>query len=144
MADGRALQVEVVTPDGEVYHDEAVMAVLPGVDGEMGVLPRHEPLVTLLRVGETRLQKADGTWEYVATGVGYAQVLFDTVFVVVDHGERAGGIDIARAEAAQERNQERLEARSDPGEQAEVDYYRAEEALRRAENRLNVARRRGS
>ncbi len=144
MADGRALQVEVVTPDGEVYRDEAVMAVLPGVDGEMGVLPRHEPLVTLLRVGETRLQKADGTWEYVATGVGYAQVLFDTVFVVVDHGERAGAIDIARAEAAQERNQERLKARSDPGEQAEVDYYRAEEALRRAENRLNVARRRGS
>lgn len=142
MADEHALHVEVVTPDGEVYHEDAVMVVLPGVEGEMGVLSRHEPLVTLLRVGETRLRKADGTWEYVATGVGYAQVLFDTVFVVVDHGELAGAIDVARAEAALARNQERLKARSDPGEQAEVDYIRAEQALRRAENRLHVARRR--
>ena len=142
MADEHALHVEVVTPDGEVYHDDVVMAVLPGVEGEMGVLARHEPLVTLLRVGETRLRKADGMWEYIATGVGYAQVLFDTIFVVVDHAERAGYIDIARAEGAVARAQEQLSLRGDPGAQAEVDYFRAEQALQRAENRLNVARRR--
>ena len=142
MADEHALHVCVVTPDGEICKFDAVMAVLPGVEGEMGVLARHEPLVTLLRVGETRLRKADGTWEYIATGVGYAEVLLDTVFVVVDHGERAGAIDVTRAEGAVSRAQEQLNLRADPGAQAEVDYFRAEQALQRAENRLNVARRR--
>jgi F-type H+-transporting ATPase subunit epsilon len=142
VADEHVLHVEVVTPDGEVYHDDVVMAVLPGVEGEMGVLARHEPLVTLLRVGETRLRKADGTWKYIATGVGYAQVLFDTIFVVVDHGERAGAIDVTRAEGAVSRAQEQLKQNADPGAQAEVDYFRADQALERAENRLNVARRR--
>jgi F-type H+-transporting ATPase subunit epsilon len=142
VADERTLHVEVVTPDGEVYHDDVKMAILPGVEGELGVLPQHEPLVTLLRVGETRLRRSDETWDYLATGVGYAQVLFDTIFVVVDHGEQAGAIDIARAEAALARNQERLKLRADPGAQAEIDYMRAEQALKRAENRLHVARRR--
>jgi F-type H+-transporting ATPase subunit epsilon len=144
VAGEHALHIEVVTPDGEIYRDDVYMAVLPGVEGEMGILPRHEPLVTLLRIGETRVRKADGTWDYIATGVGYAQVLFDTVFVVVDHGELAGAIDIARAEEAVTRNQDLLKMRADPGQQADVDYYRAEEALKRAENRLNIARRRVS
>lgn len=142
MAEEHELHIEVVTPDGEVYSDDVFMAVLPGVEGELGILSRHEPLVTLLRIGETRVRKTDGTWDYIATGVGYAQVLFDTVFVVVDHAELAGAIDIARAEAALARNQELLKMRADPGQQADVDYYRAEQALKRAENRLNIARRR--
>jgi F-type H+-transporting ATPase subunit epsilon len=142
VADANAIHVEVVTPDGEVYRDEVSMVVLPGVEGEMGVLPRHEPLVTLLRVGETRARRGDGTWSYIATGMGYAQVLFDTVFVVVDHGELAGAIDVARAEAALARAQELIKTQSDPGARAEADFYRAEQALRRAENRLAVARRR--
>jgi F-type H+-transporting ATPase subunit epsilon len=142
VADQSTLHVEVVTPDGEIYSDDVTMAVLPGVEGEMGVLARHEPLVTLLRVGETRMRKTDGTWAYVATGLGYAQVLFDTVFVVVDHAELAGAIDVARAEAALARSKEMLQTRADPAAEAEVDFYRVEQALRRAENRLHVARRR--
>ena len=63
------------------------------------------------------------------------------MLVVVDHGELAGAIDIARAEEAQERARERMKESGDLGAQAEVDYFRAEQALRRAENRLNVARR---
>ena len=144
MADHNGLHVEVGTPDGEIFSDDVGMVVLPGVEGEMGVLPRHEPLVTLLRVGETRARNNDGTWSYIATGVGYAQVLFDTVFVVVDHAELAGAIDVARAERAFQRNQELVKQRSDPGAQVEVDFYQAEQALRRAENRLSVARRRAS
>jgi F-type H+-transporting ATPase subunit epsilon len=136
------LHIEIVTPDGEVYSDDVYMAVLPGIEGEMGILPRHEPLVTLLRIGETRVRKVDGSWDYIATGVGYAQVLFDTVFVVVDHGELAGAIDVARAEATLARNRELLKMRADPGQQADADFYRAEESLKRAENRLNIARRR--
>ena len=143
MADERTLHVEVVTPEGEVYNQDVAMVVLPGVDGELGILPRHQPLVTLLGVGETRVRDVDGTWEYIATGIGYAQVLFDKVLVVTDHGELAGVIDVARAQDAVSRATQRLQERGDPGAQAEVDFFRAEQALKRAENRLHVARRAG-
>jgi F-type H+-transporting ATPase subunit epsilon len=142
VAEQNSLHVEVVTPDGEVFSRDVGMVVLPGVEGELGVLPRHQPLVTLLGVGETRIRDLDGEWEYIATGIGYAQVLFDKVLVVVDHGELAGAIDQSRAEEARARASERLQDRKDPGAQAEVDYFRAEQAMQRAENRLNVARRR--
>jgi len=141
VSDERTLQVEVVTPDGQVYAGDVAMVVLPGVDGELGILPRHQPLVTLLGIGETRIRTVGDDWEYIASGIGYAQVLFDKVLVVVDHGELAGAIDVARAEEAHERAQVRMKESGDLGAQAEVDYFRAEQALRRAENRLNVARR---
>ena len=141
MADERALHVEVVTPDGAVYSEDVAMVVLPGIDGELGILARHQPLVTLLGVGETRIRTSDDTWEYIATGIGYAQVLFDKVLVVADHGELAGRIDVSRAEEAQRRARERTQERHDPGAQAEVDYFRAEQALKRAANRLRVAAR---
>ncbi len=141
MTDERTLRVEVVTPDGEVYRGDVEMVVLPGVEGELGILARHQPLVTLLRIGETRIKKPDGEYDRLATGIGYAEVLFDKVMVVVDHGELAGQIDVARAEQAADRARERLQERGDPGARAEVDFYRAEQALKRAENRLHVARR---
>jgi F-type H+-transporting ATPase subunit epsilon len=142
VAEQSPLHVEVVTPDGEVFSQDVGMVVLPGIEGELGILPRHQPLVTLLDVGETRIRDLDGEWEYIATGIGYAQVLFDKVLVVVDHGELAGAIDQSRAEEARRRASERLKDHKDPGAQAEVDYFRAEQAIKRAENRLNVARRR--
>jgi F-type H+-transporting ATPase subunit epsilon len=135
VADERALHVEVVTPNGQVYSQAVAMVVLPGI------LARHQPLVTLLGVGETRIRALDGSWEYIATGIGYAQVLFDKVLVVTDHGELAGRIDVSRAEEAQRRARERMLERHDPGAQAEVDYFRAEQALKRAANRLHVAAR---
>ena len=142
MSDQRTLQVEVVTPDGQVYAGEVAMVVLPGVDGELGILPRHQPLVTLLAIGETRVRTVTDEWDYIASGIGYAQVLFDKVLVVVDHGELAGAIDVARAEEAERRARERTQEHGgDLGAQADVDYFRAEQALKRAENRLNVARR---
>jgi F-type H+-transporting ATPase subunit epsilon len=141
VSDRRTLQVEVVTPDGQVYAGEVAMVVLPGVDGELGILPRHQPLVTLLAIGETRIRTVSDAWDYIATGIGYAQVLFDKVLVVVDHGELAGAIDVSRAEEAQRRARERMRESGDLGAQAEVDYFRAEQALKRAENRLGVARR---
>ena len=142
MSDERTLQVEVVTPEGQVYAGDVAMVVLPGVDGELGILPRHQPVVTLLAIGETRVRTATDDWDYIATGIGYAQVLFDKVLVVVDHGELAGAIDVARAEEAERRARERTQERGgDLGAQADVDYFRAEQALKRAENRLNVSRR---
>jgi F-type H+-transporting ATPase subunit epsilon len=141
VSDERTLQVEIVTPEGQVYAGDVAMVVLPGVDGELGILPRHQPLVTLLAIGETRVRRVSDDWDYIASGIGYAQVLFDKVLVVVDHGELAGAIDIARAEEAQVRARQRMKESGDLGAQAEVDYFRAEQALKRAENRLSVARR---
>ncbi|HMK93716.1 MAG TPA: ATP synthase F1 subunit epsilon [Thermoleophilia bacterium] len=141
MADERTLQVEIVTPDGSVYDGEAVMVVVPGVEGELGLLARHEPLVSLVAIGDSRLQVQGGEWHHFATGIGYVQVLFDKVLLVVDHAEEADRIDVARAEAALKRAEERLDRRADPGAQAEVDFYKAEQALHRAENRLKVAAR---
>ena len=142
MSDERTLQVEVVTPEGQVYAGDVAMVVLPGVDGELGILPRHQPVVTLLAIGETRVRTVSDEWDYIATGIGYAQVLFDKVLVVVDHGELAGAIDVARAAEAERRARERTQERGgDLGAQADVDYFRAEQALKRAENRLNVSRR---
>ena len=63
-----ALHVEIVTPDGSAYDGDVVMAVVPGVEGELGILARHQPLVTLVGDGETRLQLADDTWERFASG----------------------------------------------------------------------------
>jgi F-type H+-transporting ATPase subunit epsilon len=141
LSDERTVQVEVVTPDGGVYAGDVAMVVLPGVDGELGILPRHQPLVTLLAIGETRIRTVTDDWDYIATGIGYAQVLFDKVLVVVDHGELAGAIDVSRAEEALTRARERIEENGDLGARAEADYFRAEQAMKRAENRLNVARR---
>jgi len=115
------------------------MVIVPGVEGELGFLPGHEPLISLVAIGEVRVQIPDGMWERFATGIGYVQVLFDKVLLVVDQAEQAGRIDVARAAAARKRAEERLALRSDPGAQAEVDFYKAEQALRRAENRLKVA-----
>ena len=117
MADA-TLHLEVVTPEGEVYHGDVAMVVLPGVEGELGILARHQPLVTLLGIGETRVKQLDGTYDYIATGVGYAEVLFDRVMVVVDHGELAGRIDVERAEEAARRAARTARAPRRPGRQS--------------------------
>ena len=139
--EAHSLQVEIVTPDGSIYTGAASMVIVPGVEGELGFLPQHEPLVSLVKVGEARVQLPDGTWERFAAGIGYVQVLFDKVLLVVDQAEQAGRIDVARAEAARKRAADRLALRGDPGAHAEVDFYKADQALKRAENRLKVAAR---
>jgi F-type H+-transporting ATPase subunit epsilon len=141
VADQPSLQVEIVAPDGAVYADTVSIVVAPGVEGELGILARHEPLVSLLAIGETRVRRLDGDWERFATGIGYLQVLFNKVMLVVDHAEQAGRIDVERAEGARRRAEDRLARRADPEAEAEVDYFRAEMALKRAENRLKVASR---
>jgi F-type H+-transporting ATPase subunit epsilon len=137
--DAAIIRLEVVTPDGLVYAGDVTMVVVPGVDGEFGVLARHQPIVALLAVGETRIHKPDGSHEHLATGIGYVEVLFDKVLVVVDHAELGGQIDVERAREALARAEERLKLRDDPAARAEVDFYRAEQALKRARNRLAVA-----
>jgi F-type H+-transporting ATPase subunit epsilon len=133
------IEVEIVTPDGRLYTEAADLVVVPGVEGELGIMAQHQPLVTLLAVGETRVRTSEGDYLRFATGIGYAEVLFDKVRVVVDHAEREDEIDVSRAQEALRRAEERLARRGDPAARADVDFHRAEMALKRASNRLKVA-----
>lgn len=139
--DQHHVEIEIVTPDGHLFQETGKMVVVPGVEGQMGIMANHQSLVSLLKIGETHVTHDDGSKDHFATGIGYVEVLFSKVRVVVDHAEKAGEIDLARAEEAQKRAEERLALRDDPGARAEVDYFRAEQAFKRAANRIQVAER---
>ena len=108
----------------------------PGTEGELGILPHHAPLMTMLKPGELKAKQGDKDLSLVVTG-GFLEVRPDRVIVLADAAERAEEIDLARAEAARKRAQERLEHPSE-----ELDRARAEYALRRAITRIEVAERR--
>ncbi len=130
------IQVEIVTPSRQLYSGEVEMITLPGVEGEMGVLAGHAPLLTTLNIGELTLHNADGEPDYIAVSGGVVEVLPDKVIVMARSAERADEIDIARAEEALQRAEEALRTRS-PEERQPVEV-----AFRRGQLRLKVARRR--
>ena len=132
------LRFEVITGERIVYQDDNVdMVVAPGIEGELGILPRHAPLVTMLQPGELRVRKGANEVAMVVTG-GFMEVTGDRVLILADAAERSEEIDVARAEEARRRAQERLANRL----QGEVDLAGTEAALRRSLVRLRVARRR--
>ena len=131
------LNVELVTPQGPVFVDEARMVIVPGADGELGALPRHQPLVARLDPGETRIQRpGEDEWITFATGHGYFRVEKDIAWVLVDTAEKADAIDVAAAERARDDAQARLDAAE---QDEEIDAHRARLDLDDAENRLRVA-----
>ncbi len=130
------VKVDVVTAEKVVYSDDADVVVAPGVQGELGVLPHHAPLMTTLEPGELRIRKGSDEFSLAISG-GFLEVRPDRIIILADAAERAEDIDIARAEAAKERAQHRL---AHPGEQ--VDLNRAEAALARSLARIRVAERR--
>ena len=96
----RTLICEVVTPERIVYRNEVEMVVAPAVDGEIGILPLHAPLVTLLKPGELRVRYDEGREvDWIATSGGYLQVHEDKVIVLADRAELASQIDVDRARA---------------------------------------------
>ena len=101
------LQVELVTAEGRVLSQEADFVVAPGIDGELGVLPQHIPLLTPLATGEV-LGRNDGHDEHLYVSGGFLEVLPDRVVILADAAERAEDIDEARAEEARRRAQELL------------------------------------
>jgi len=127
------MKVEIVTVERMVYSGEADMVIAPGIEGVLGILPRHAPLLTALQVGELRV-KNDGEEISMAIGGGFMEVSPDKVIVLADTAERAEEIDLARAEAARERA-ERLLREKPQG----VDLAGIEGALRRSQIRLKVA-----
>jgi len=109
----------------------------PGIEGTLGILPRHAPLITALVLGELRYKK-DGQEYVYAIGGGFMQVRPDKVTVLADSAERADEIDEMRARQARERAEVALKEKA----HANVDAVRLEQALRRADLRLKVAKRR--
>jgi F-type H+-transporting ATPase subunit epsilon len=137
-ADRKRLGVRVLSPDGVVWEGAATMVVAPSVMGEVGILPRHAPLIAFLRVGETRIKTLEETEVVLATSEGYLSVEEDQVLVLVEQAEEAASIDRARAEAALRQAEEAVAAAGED----ETARSAAESARRRAENRLRVADRR--
>ncbi len=134
-SDRKRLGVRLLTPEGAVFDGQAYMVIAPSVEGEVGILPRHAPLIAFLRTGETRLKLLDDTERVYATTEGYFSIEEDQVMILVEQAEDASTIDRARAEAALRQAEETLAAAGDD----EVARAAAESARRRAENRLRVA-----
>ncbi len=126
-------EIEIVTPDKMVVRDVAEEAQIPAKNGYIGVLPGHAPLITELAIGEITY-RSSGTTTHIAVAWGFAEVLPNKVTILAESAERAENIDVARAQEAKKRAEERLR-----GGEAEIDYTRALNALHRAESRLQVA-----
>ena len=131
------LQLEIVTPERLAFQGEVDAVVCPGIEGELGVLPHHEPLLTTLGVGELRMRRG-GDEEYFAIAGGFLQVRPDKVVVLAETADLASEIDLEKAEEAR-REAERALAE---GFEEPADLARARAALQRALLRIHVAERR--
>lgn len=123
----------VVTPERRVFQEAVNMVIVHTVDGEMGVLPGHIPLVAPLAIGPMRIKIGDAERSAAING-GFIEVTAQDVIILSESAEMAEEIDVARAESARQRALGRLEKK-----QADIDYARAQAALQRAIVRLKVA-----
>lgn len=130
----KTMKVNVVTPDGPVYESDVEMVSTKAQTGELGILPGHIPMVAPLEIGAVRM-KNDGKTELVAVSGGFLEVRPDTVTVLAQTAEKSEDIDVERAIRAKERAEQRLREK----QQENVDFSRAELALRRAINRISIA-----
>ncbi len=133
------LKLEIVTPEARIYSDEVDTVVLPGYEGEMGVLPAHSNLVTTLIPGELRITKGGKTIE-MAVGEGLVEVTGTVTRILTDAAVDSDKIDEAAAEEAIARAKKTLE-NVKPGEQQE-EVAAAMAAIQRATIHLNIKRRR--
>ena len=138
---GPLLHLELVAPAGRVYEGDVEQVILPAITGEMGILSRHAPLVAQLSIGRMRVQKPNGEWIDFAVAEGFAKVQSNRVIVLADAAEEASMIDLERAHRSLERATKRLEMHrlGTVPEGDDVDPYREQMALKRAQNRLKVA-----
>jgi F-type H+-transporting ATPase subunit epsilon len=127
------LELEIVTPARLVVRDRAEVVQIPGKDGYLGILPGHAPLITELGIGEISYQEK-GQSHCLAVAWGFAEVLPNRVSILAETAERAEEISVRRAEEAKKRAEQRLNS-NDPS----VDCARAQYAFMRAATRLEVA-----
>ncbi|MGA2517770.1 MAG: F0F1 ATP synthase subunit epsilon [Thermodesulfobacteriota bacterium] len=129
-------RLEIVTAERMVFSDDVTALIAWGVEGQLGILPHHAPLMTMLQPGDLMIRK-DREEEYLAISGGFLEVRPDKVIILADACEQADEIDVARAEEAKKRAQETMKAAP-----MTVDAASAEAALRRSLARLKVAERR--
>lgn len=126
--------LEVVTPDKQFFEEEVSMVVFKTMEGDIGVLYDHEPLVAPVKVGKIRIKNDSGKFDVAACSSGFVTINDDKVTIVTDSAEWAKDIDIERAKQAKER----AEMRINEGEDKEIDVSRAKASLTRAINRINT------
>jgi F-type H+-transporting ATPase subunit epsilon len=131
------LQLEIVTPEKLAFTDEVDSVVLPGSEGELGVLPHHAPLISTLGAGELRLRKGGQEESFAIVG-GFLQVLPDKVVVMAETADMASEIDLEKAHEARRQAEQALESGYVEG----ADLSAARAALQAALIRIRVAERR--
>jgi F-type H+-transporting ATPase subunit epsilon len=135
----QSIELIVVTSERQLLCEAVVEVTVPGADGQLGILPGHAPLITELGIGEMNYRSKSGTSGTLAIISGFAEVLGDRVTVLAEMAERPEEIVVSRAEEAKRRAEQRLaSASSDPN----VDWSRAAVALQRSLIRIQVARKR--
>ena len=132
------LRLEIVSPERRVYDDEVDMVIVPGRNGQLGILPRHTPLISSLGVGKLRIKK-DGTEQSLLISGGFVEVRPDKVIVMADLAEHSDEIDEAKAVEARKRAEAELGEVKDP-----VDIARVRASLQTALMRERIATRRRS
>lgn len=125
-------RLDIITAEHIIFSEDVNSVIAPGIEGSLGILPHHAPLMTMLQPGELVIRKGPEEIFFCVTG-GFLEVRPDKIIVLADASESCEEIDIERAEAAKRRAEERLKTRP-PG----VDQARAEAALRRSIIRLKV------
>ncbi|UDM31754.1 F0F1 ATP synthase subunit epsilon [Lentilactobacillus laojiaonis] len=136
MAENSVITVSIVTPDGKVYEHTADMVVVTTLSGQLGILPNHIPVIATIAVDEVRV-KHDDKEDKIAVNGGFIEFSGDTATIVADSAETQTSIDVLRAQQAKKRAEQRIE-QAKAAEDADS-LARAQIALRRAINRINVA-----
>jgi F-type H+-transporting ATPase subunit epsilon len=131
------LKLEIVTPEGKAYSEDVDMVTLPGSEGEMGIYPQHVPLMTQIAAGELGVRKG-GQDFFLAVGEGFVEITGDHVTILTDMAIQAGDIDERKAEEARKRAEERLRERLSGEEEAVV-----KAALHHSLAQIKVKRRKG-
>lgn len=125
----------ILTPEETVFEGEVEMVVAPGKDGEIGILPLHIPLVTVLKVGELRLKLDENRWDYIAIDGGYLEISEDKVTVLADSAVFASKVDVERLEARKKEIEAKIANTKEPDEE----FFAATRELANLANRLRVA-----
>jgi F-type H+-transporting ATPase subunit epsilon len=131
------LACEILTPEGRVFSGNAQMVSVPGVEGELGVLPRHASIVARLKAGEVRVRFESGETRSFAISEGYFKMQRDRALVLVEGAVAAEDIDLEAVRVEAEDARARLAA-ADGGDES-IDRFRAERDLAAAENKLKIA-----
>ena len=131
------IRCEIVSQDRMVYQGDVDMVIVPGVDGEMGILPHHTPLLSTLGMGILKVRQG-GKEEVFTVAGGVVEIQPEIITILADAAENVKEIDIARAEAARRRAEELLEEGKPPDTD---EYLMLEAALRRSNLRLNAVKR---